>query len=56
MNLEGKQPMEMIRWQLAKEFGWTLEYIDSLSVADWHEYAQIQDGLVHVRKSIIKPK
>ncbi len=24
--------------------GWTLEYIDGLSMADWHEYWQIIDG------------
>jgi len=46
--------MELIRWTLAKQFGWTLEYIDSLAVSEWHQYLQIEDGLAHVRESILK--
>lgn len=53
---EDSQPFESIRWQLAREFGWTLEYIDALSVADLHEYMQVTDGLAHARESIIKRK
>jgi hypothetical protein len=34
----------MIRWELAEHFGWTLEYIDSLSLADLHEYWMINTG------------
>jgi hypothetical protein len=34
----------MHRWALAERFGWTLDYIDSLSVADWHELIQVDDG------------
>ena len=37
-------PLEVIRWTLAERFGWTLDYIDALSMGDIHEYLQIQDG------------
>ena len=36
--------MEVIRWNLAERFGWTLEYIDSLPVSVLHEFLQIQAG------------
>jgi hypothetical protein len=39
---------------LAKEFGWSLEYIDALPVATLHEYLQVQDGIDHISNSIIK--
>lgn len=29
---------------MARKFGWTLTYIDSLSMEDQHEYWQILDG------------
>ena len=34
----------MDRWDLAERFGWTLDYIDALPVADLHEYLQIRNG------------
>ncbi len=37
-------PYALMRWRLARETGWTLEYIDSLSVADIHEREQVVDG------------
>jgi hypothetical protein len=37
-------PQELFRWQLAERFGWTLEYIDNLSVGDMHELIQVDDG------------
>lgn len=43
-----------MRWRLAAEFGWTLEYIDSLSVGDIIQYISIADGKAHAAKSIIK--
>jgi hypothetical protein len=33
-----------MRWHFAREFGWPLEYIDGLSLADLREYLQIKDG------------
>jgi DNA-dependent RNA polymerase auxiliary subunit epsilon len=38
-------PPETVRWQLAEKFGWSLEYIDSLSMETLHEYLQIKDGM-----------
>jgi hypothetical protein len=37
-------PLEYMRWHLAREFGWTLEYIDAMSLSDLNEYLQIKDG------------
>lgn len=37
-------PFEVIRWELAERFGWTLEYIDSLSLEALGDYTRIQDA------------
>jgi hypothetical protein len=37
-------PPEYWRWELAREFGWTLEYVDSLSIGNWREYWAVEDG------------
>ena len=37
-------PFEFIRWKLAESFGWTLDYIDSLSMSDVEQWMQILDG------------
>jgi hypothetical protein len=29
---------------MVERFGWTLEQVDALSVADWHEYLMVQMG------------
>jgi hypothetical protein len=42
-----------MRWQLVKEFGWTLEQVDSLSVADLHEYLNVRSGQDYVKKSLL---
>ena len=34
---------------MARETGWSLEYIDALSLADWHEYLQVTDGEARAR-------
>jgi hypothetical protein len=39
-----------LRWRLAREFGWSLEYIDALSMADLEEYLQVTDGEIKARK------
>ena len=39
-------PLELLRWNMAARFGWTLPEIDALSVADLHELAQIDDARV----------
>lgn len=46
---EGK-PFEMLVWELAEKFGWTLEYVESLPMAKIHEYLQIQDGMINARQ------
>lgn len=33
-----------VRWQMAKETGWSLEYIDNLSWGDVWEYMQLNDA------------
>jgi hypothetical protein len=32
------------RWMLAEKFGWSLEYIDSLSLGDFAEWLQVEEG------------
>jgi hypothetical protein len=51
MHLKFKKPPppELIRWSLAERFGWTLDYIDSLSLADLFEFFQIESGREQAR-------
>ena len=46
MAIVGNQPTppEYWRWKLAEKFGWTLDYIDALSIGDFNEYIQVADG------------
>ncbi len=34
----------MLRWDLAERFHWTLPEVDALSLQDWHDLVQIDDG------------
>jgi hypothetical protein len=43
-------PIELLRWQLAEKYGWTLDYIDGLSVRDVHQHIQIQDAKYKAQK------
>ena len=43
-------PPELLTWELAERFGWTFEYIESLSVERIHEYIQIKDAKHKARK------
>ena len=47
-------PMEYWRWELVKETGWTLDYVDALSIADWNEWLQVRDGMNKARKTLVK--
>jgi hypothetical protein len=47
-------PDEVVRWRMAETFGWTLEYIDSLPMAELIEYMSVMDGKSHASTSIIK--
>lgn len=49
-------PLEWWRWQMAREMGWTLDYIDGMALGDWHEYWQIVDGEGKAHKQMSKPK
>lgn len=44
-------PFELIRWNLAERYGWTLDYIDGLSLADLAEWIRIQDGKAMAAKN-----
>jgi hypothetical protein len=39
---------------LVQETGWTLEYVDALSMADLHEFLQVLDGMSKAAGSILK--
>jgi hypothetical protein len=49
-------PDEAMRWHLAEKFGWTLDYIDSLSLQDLIQYESICDGKAHAQDSLLKKK
>lgn len=49
-------PIEKLRWDLAERFGWTLEYIDALSMEELHEYLQVQDGLGKASTSLLNKR
>lgn len=38
-------PFELIKWDLIKRFHWTPADVDALSVGDWHELIQVDDGI-----------
>ena len=40
------QPFEYIRWKMAERFGWTLEYIDELPLAEIQRFLQVEDGTI----------
>ena len=44
MKFNKPPPFEMVEWTLAERFGWTLDYIGSLSLARLHEFFQIEEG------------
>lgn len=47
--------MELIEWQLAERFGWTLDEIERVPVGRLHELMQIDDGrakAANVRKKL----
>jgi hypothetical protein len=43
---------------MAGDFGWTLEYVDSLSMADMQEWLAVRDGKMNAGTSLFnrKPK
>lgn len=49
-------PYEWWRWKIAQEFGWSLSYVDSLSLADLHEYWQVRDGEGKAGTSLLRKR
>lgn len=47
-------PFEYWRWQMARTFGWTLEQVDALSVADLAEWLQVSDGMSKGEHSLLR--
>lgn len=43
-------PIRWWDWHIARETGWTLEYVRCLSVQDFHDYLQIKDAEAKVRQ------
>jgi hypothetical protein len=42
--------LEQLRWDLAQQFHWTLQEVDSLSMQDLEEYFQIEDARAKARE------
>lgn len=49
IKADAPAPFELLRWQLVERFHWTLAEVDNLSMADWHEYLQVDDGKARAR-------
>ncbi len=45
----GAIPQELVRWKIAERFGWTLEYVDALSMGDLLELYHVDDGIAKAR-------
>lgn len=44
-------PNEYWDWEIVAETGWPLEYVRSLSLADFHAWLQIRDAKYRARQS-----
>lgn len=42
--------MELMRWELADRFHWTLDVIDALPLGDLHDLIQIDDARAKIRE------
>jgi hypothetical protein len=49
-------PLELLEWDLAERFGWTLDYIGILPMSRLHQFLQIEDGRGHARSSTVRGK
>ncbi len=56
MAMIGKtgMPWEFWRWELVKETGWSLEYVDALSVKDFQEWVHVRDGKRKAERSLVR--
>jgi hypothetical protein len=50
------QPTEYSRWNLAERFGWSLEYVDGMSLDNLHEFLQVQTGKEAASSSILRKR
>jgi hypothetical protein len=46
-------PDEYVVWEMAGEFGWSLEYITNLPEARWREWFEVKAGKGMARNSIV---
>ncbi len=46
-------PDEYMLWEMAEQFGWSLEYIQNLPEARWREWPNMRQGKAMARGSII---
>ncbi len=46
-------PDEYMVWEMAEQFGWSLEYILNLPEARWREWLAVRQGKSMARGSII---
>ncbi len=44
-------PEEFWMWKIAMDTGWTLEYIESLSIEQYHQWFQFKDAEVKARNT-----
>jgi hypothetical protein len=38
-------PGEYLMWKLIFDTGWTLDYIESLTMQDFHDYLNVKDAM-----------
>jgi hypothetical protein len=51
--------MDTLPWKLAEQFGWTLEYINSLTIeelAQYEEYLATNEGLLKAKRYIARTR
>lgn len=55
MGLVWGEPMpdEYMVWEMAEQFGWSIEYILNLPEARWREWLEVRRGKGMARSSII---
>lgn len=46
---QGDAPAELIKWTMMQRFGWTPKEYAGLTMAELHEYLQVEDGRIKAR-------
>ena len=52
-GFEVEIPEVYYKWKMAEKYGWTLDYIDGLTVGQMNEYLQILDAESRIGSSIL---